>query len=362
MSKTKELLEKIRNAVVNGQLTAESIPIEDIKNSVYFEIELHRNTMAGEQYSHVVATFKRLCANIMEWEQNIGKILLFLDAMILCTDMLSEIIYTLANRQYWELKHIDELDNPEVRKVIDYIDRKHKISLLNYDFVEEYSKLPVEVDFDEGCQMLYVPYKGRKMYFPRNWDTEKVADYYRSVIAEQDKRSPHCYDYEGYKVAYGDIVVDVGAAEGIFALDVVDMAKKVYLIEADDEWVDALQQTFKADIEKVQIINAFVDSVTEGNRVTLDSLFDEVNYIKMDIEGYEKQALLGAKGLLQRNTGIKCAICAYHCKEDESWIKSFLGDFGFDTNVSEGYICPDWTVEAYLEAQLRRGIVFGKKD
>lgn len=82
----------------------------------------------------------------------------------------------------------------------------------------------------------------------------------------------------------------------------------------------------------------------------------------MDIEGYEKSALLGAGTIFNNCKNLKCAICSYHCKEDEGWIRNYLKKYGFVTDVSEGFICPDWTVEAYLEAELRRGIVFGKKE
>lgn len=202
------------------------------------------------------------------------------------------------------------------------------------------------------------------MFFPKSWDAEKVGKYYRSVAAEQDPRSPHCYLYHGYEINEGDVVVDVGAAEGIFSLDVIDIADKVYLIEADSEWVEALQQTFANDEDKVRIIYGFADCIAEGDRLTLDSLFEneEINYIKMDIEGYEKPALLGAGTVLDKCKNLKCAICSYHCKEDEGWIRNYLQKYGFVTDVSEGFICPDWTVEAYLEAELRRGIVFGKKE
>ena len=82
----------------------------------------------------------------------------------------------------------------------------------------------------------------------------------------------------------------------------------------------------------------------------------------MDIEGYEKQALLGAENIFDNCKKLKCAICSYHCKEDEIWIRNYLKKHGFIMDVSEGFICPDWTVEAYLGAELRRGIVFGKKS
>lgn len=363
MNKTKELLCKIRNAVLGGKLPIEDIPIADIKQSVYWELELNRNTVMQNQYVRIMESFQRLCADVSDEEQDISKIILLLDAMVLCMDMVSDAIHTLANREYWEYKHQEELENPEVQEIIDYIDKNHKISLLNYDFVEEYNCMLVPVYFDATCQMGYVPYKGRRMYFPRSWDEEKIEQYYRSVVAEQDGRSPHCYHQNGCMVAEGDVVVDVGAAEGIFALDVIDVVSKIYLIEADEEWMEALQQTFREDTDKVQIIYGFADCIAEGNRVTLDSLFAEsVNYIKMDIEGYEKAALQGADRLLREGKNIKCAICSYHCREDEEWIRAYLQARGFITDVSSGFICPDWTAEAYLEAELRRGIVFGKKE
>ena len=58
----------------------------------------------------------------------------------------------------------------------------------------------------------------------------------------------------------------------------------------------------------------------------------------------------------------RCAICSYHGKEDEEYIRHTLEAHGFTTDTSKGYMCPNWTIEAYLEAELRRGIVFGRKE
>ena len=140
MSKTKQLLEKISSAIRSGQLPLGSIPIDDIKNSVRYEIELYRNTMSYEQYMCIINSFNKLCSNISEDESDVSKILLLLDALILCIDMLSDMIYALANKEYWEYKHFSELDDPEIQEVIEYIDKKQRISLLNYNFVDEYSE------------------------------------------------------------------------------------------------------------------------------------------------------------------------------------------------------------------------------
>lgn len=363
MNKTRELLWKIRAAVLNERLSAKDIPIAEIKQCVFAEIGTYQNTVTENQYLSILESYQRLNRNISEEEHDITKVIFWLDALILCIDMLSDMIHTLANKEYWEYKHRHHLQDSQIQGIINYIDKSHEIRVFNYDFFDEYMKRPVELYFDEGCQMLYVLYKGKKMYFPRSWDEEKAMQYFRSLLAEQDERSPHCYRHNGYDVRKGDVVVDVGAAEGIFTLDIIDIAKKVYLLEADKEWMEALQQTFQNEGEKIEIIYGFADSIVKGNRVTLDSLFTvEINYIKMDIEGYEKSALQGAKRLLADCENLRCAICAYHCKGDEEWIQNYLQRYGFITDVSEGYMCPDWTVEAYLEAELRRGIVFGKKE
>lgn len=362
MNQTVELMEKIRQAVIDGRLPVRDIPITALKDAILKEIQVGRNTFPESQYTEVLSKLQRLCSDLPDTEQDVGKIILFLDSIILCITMLSKAIKSLACGEYWTFKHLHEMDDPEIAEIVEYIDREQKLQLLNYDFVKKYERVSCEVHEDEASGMSYVPYKGRKMFFPRGWQEEEIRDYYCSVIAEQDEKSPHCYKKENYAVQAGDVVVDAGAAEGIFALDVIDIAQKLYLIEADSQWVEALQHTFQGE-NKVTIIYGFLDEVMEGNRVSIDGLFGhmELNYIKMDIEGYEKPAMRGAEKTLRKSPNIRCAICSYHCREDEQWLKMYLKELEMETVTSKGYICPDWTISAYLEAELRRGIVFGKK-
>ncbi len=363
MNHTRDLLIKLRDAIQSGTLPVENVPLADIRQCVYGELQVNRSTFTERQYADVLDRFDILCADLAEGETDKDKILLLMDAFILCADMLSQSVYALAKREYWNYRHSMDKDDPQVAGIIDFIDRKGRIDLISYDFTEEYQALPVTVEWDVSCGMRFIPYKGRKMFFPRAWDENRIADYYRSVVMEQDQRSPHCYVKESFGVEAGDVVVDAGAAEGIFALDCVDRAARVYLIEADPEWVEALQQTFREDRDKVQIIYGFLDRFHQGIHVSLDGLFDteEIGYIKMDIEGAEKAALEGASVVLERCKNIRCAICSYHCREDEESIRCTLETHGFTTDTSWGYMCPNWTLEAYLEAELRRGIVFGCK-
>ncbi len=363
MNHTVELLVKIKEMLLTGKLSLEQVPIEGIKECLMSEIQLNRNTFLESQYDMVMQQLQVLCANIDSEEQDATKVLMFLDASILCVNMISEAVKTLANGEYWYYKHNGEMNNPEIAEIVDYVGREGEIHLLNYDFVKKYQASDWQVYTEEESGMMYIPYRGRKMFFPRGWTEEHALDYFVSVITEQDKESPHCYNKEGYEVQNGDVVVDAGAAEGIFALDIIDRAKKIYLIEADEQWVEALKQTFKDDMDKVEIIYGFLGNEMMGNKVSIDGLFEreEINYIKMDIEGYEKNSILGAMKTIERNSNIICAVCAYHCKDDETWLTYRFKEMGMSIDTSRGYICPDWTISAYLEAELRRGIVFGKK-
>lgn len=363
MSHTKKLLLKIKAAVLDGRLPAQSVPLADVKQCIYTELQVNRSTFSERQYTDVLNQFESLCADLPEGEKDKSKILLFMDALILCMDMLSQAVYSLANRDYWSYKHSQDKDNPEVAEIIAYVERERRIDLISYDFVKEYHTMPVEVYWDETSGMGYVPYKARRMFFPRGWSEERIISYYRSVVMEQDVGSPHCYADEKFGVKEGDVIVDAGAAEGIFALDHIEQASRIYLVEADRGWIEALEKTFENEGDKVQIIYGFLDSKHDGEHVSIDGLFHEkdINYIKMDIEGAEQSALAGAVEALERCEDIRCAICSYHCREDEQEIRRVLEKHGFETATSRGYMCPDWTMEAYLEAELRRGIVFGGK-
>ncbi len=60
-----------------------------------------------------------------------------------------------------------------------------------------------------------------------------------------------------FDVQAGDVLVDVGTAEGIFSIDKMDKIKKLYVIETDAEWIEALKCTFSNYIDKVIIIEKF---------------------------------------------------------------------------------------------------------
>ena len=91
MNKTRELVWKIREAVVDGRMAVRELPVEDIVHCVYTELELYQNTISQTQYLNILESFQRLQGSICE-EMDLSKSLLWLDAMLLCLDMLSDTI------------------------------------------------------------------------------------------------------------------------------------------------------------------------------------------------------------------------------------------------------------------------------
>lgn len=243
--------------------------------------------------------------------------------------------------------------------ILSYIN-SHELGVFNYPYVEKYKSFQPNIGFDSDAKLYYVLHNGQRMYMARRFDTvDKVAVYYKSLCVEQDKESPHLYLEGDFDVAQNDVVIDVGAAEGIFTLSIIEKAKRVYLIEADDEWIEALGYTFKRYHEKIEIINAFIADYEGYNTHKLDNLIcEEVNFIKMDIEGCEYSAMNGAKKLIRESNRIRCAVCVYHNDNDEVLLEEFGKNMGMKTEFSKGFMFY-WVgiQQRYILPTLRRGVM-----
>jgi hypothetical protein len=197
------------------------------------------------------------------------------------------------------------------------------------------------------------------MYFPKEWEDERIQKYYNTLSLEQDTNSAHLYESDMVHVNTGDVVVDIGASEGFFALSVIEKAKKIFLFECDEIWNNAQKMTFGPYKDKVIIVNKYVSGHTSDNNITLDHFFDgqKVNFVKADIEGAELEALKGGHNLFNTNENIKVAFCVYHNENDAKDIRKILQKNNFNIEFSKGYIIPIWEKRFVL----RKGVIRGFK-
>jgi FkbM family methyltransferase len=148
--------------------------------------------------------------------------------------------------------------------------------------------------------------------------------------------------YRTYRITPGSIVLDCGANVGTFTRRALNRgAAKVVAIEINPDLQEALRRTFANEIRERQVVvygKGVWDQETEldfrGDSVvmdrnvppirvpvtTIDHIVSElqlpsVDFIKMDIEGAEKNALRGARATLLKFSPVM-AISAEHLPDD----------------------------------------------
>jgi hypothetical protein len=251
----------------------------------------------------------------------------------------------------------------DIQEIIEHFKKCYfyeRFFIFPYAFTEKYYNFKIDVLYDKTCDMHYVFHENKRMYFP-----EKInaSDYYKALCLEQDEDSPHRYQTNDFTPKNGDVIIDIGAAEGFWALTYADIAKKIYLFECDSDWIQALQKTFEPFKEKTVIVNKYVSNASEGDNITLDDYFqnETIDFIKADIEGMEPKLLEGATKILTREKSLRLLLCAYHKKNDAEELKKYLDELGFITEYSKKYMlyhCYDKILE---EPYTRRGLVRAAK-
>ncbi|MDR0611800.1 MAG: FkbM family methyltransferase [Planctomycetaceae bacterium] len=255
-------------------------------------------------------------------------------------------------------KNLDKTNlDSEILEVIDYL-QNNPFSVFPYDFTKQYIADNIDVFTDKKDNMMYILHENKRMYFPKGWEEEEIQNYYNRLLIEQDIHSPHRYESDTVHVEDGDIVADIGAAEGFFALSNIEKTKKVYLFECDGGWIEALEKTFERWKEKIVIVNKFISDHTQGDSITLDDYLNgnEINFIKADIEGDETRLLQGAKKTFANAKKLQMVLCAYHKENDAKELQKELTTQHFQTEFSKRYMLFIYDSEL-REPYLRRGII-----
>lgn len=169
---------------------------------------------------------------------------------------------------------------------------------------------------------LWVPYvddvQGNKMYLLKGGDCTQLATFgiYEPFETEILKK----------EIKKGDFVVDVGASVGYYTLlfaKWVGNKGKVFSFEPIPNKFSVLKKNVQINnYHNVMLVQKHVSNKSilnsDINSITLDDYFDhynnQINLIKMDIEGSEGLALDGMKKFLEKNKNIKI-LTEFHTSE-----------------------------------------------
>ncbi|HLO45377.1 MAG TPA: FkbM family methyltransferase [Leadbetterella sp.] len=239
------------------------------------------------------------------------------------------------------VKNLESRDlNLEEKEVLAFL-KVNPLHIFPYLFPEKYKPSDIKIEKDEEKDLLFTLWEGKKLYYKNGHQVKKAQTYFNSLLLEQDSDSPHRYLTEDFDVKEGDVIVDVGAAEGNFSLSVIEKAKQVYLFEVEKDWIKALEATFEPWKDKVQIVQKYVSDIDNEQCIKLDTFFggaEQVNFIKADVEGAEAQVINGANDLIKRQKDLRIAVCTYHRQSDAKELDELLKTKGFKNHFSDKYM------------------------
>lgn len=234
---------------------------------------------------------------------------------------------------YWLFRNKNNVRFSELIKFL----AKPRVGAIGQSFIEEIQ--------DDG-EFRVVKFTGvkTKLWWPKQYS---LAGLYQVTAETFDADDWHYYQKEFTKVNAHDVVLDVGAAEGLFALSVAEKCKKIILIEPNDIFHEGLLFTFKPYRDKVTIHNVAVgdqdgeivfnnaslsSSVHQDGRGTakrickIDTLLpasEAITYFKADIEGFELNMLKGAAHTIARHKP-KLVLTTYHRENNVDEIIAFV--------------------------------------
>lgn len=227
---------------------------------------------------------------------------------------------------------------PEIREAVSYLS-KNMLTTFYGTFQEKQDPNQIEVFTDKITGLRYVLTEGKKLYFKRSLNKHTIQLLFHALCVEQDSEGPHCYTDADFQIKEGDILADIGSAEGYFSLLHIEKLKHSYLFEQDKEWQEALEATFAAWKEKVTIIPYYVSDGNDNENVSLDQYFlpieEKPNFYKIDVEGAEASVLKGMDNLLEVKP-MKIALCTYHHQDDFEIFSHYFKEKGFRYRPNRG--------------------------
>lgn len=229
----------------------------------------------------------------------------------------------------------------EIVEAIKFL-KRHCFSNFPYKWSLQYENYIPEIYIDSTNHFYYTIFEGKKLYYPKRYTENQVLWTVRSILKEQDINSPHLYLTDKFQIENNSILIDAGVAEGSFSLSTIEKVKKLYLIECEPDWLEALKFTFEPWKDKVVIVGKYLSDVVSDTSVSIDNIIEidekEKYFFKFDIEGYEKQAFAGMKNFFAKVKNLKMTVATYHNLNDANDINKILSNERLKCHFSESYL------------------------
>jgi FkbM family methyltransferase len=190
---------------------------------------------------------------------------------------------------------------------------------------------------DEDGEYLSVKIRSvpTRLFWPKSLP---LFDLYKVVTECFYEDDSHFYEVPETRVVPNDVVLDCGAAEGIFTLRVLEGAQRIIAFEPLPLFIKSMQKTFAQHASKVSIMpyalsdvegNAFLSGTSLYGTVVKDIAKDNipiqittidkwseqsglrVGFIKGDLESFEYSVLRGGAETIRRDKP-KIALTVYH--------------------------------------------------
>lgn len=244
--------------------------------------------------------------------------------------------------------------------------------IIDYLLMKGYFRYPrpqIEYQEREGYLEFQIPIEGKNHIFNIRKDGLKTYELQAAYVETfyNSRVNGHSYMRREIPINIGDTVLDGGGCEGFFARYALEKgADKVIVIEPCEKLADGICKTFHQEINEGRVIVVTKALGSKPGKQTLvinedmycasnlgylevpankaeesiivdrlDSIVEElkipkIDLIKMDIEGAEMDALIGAENVIKQHRP-KMMIATYHgytnSIECESIVKSMRGDY-----------------------------------
>ncbi len=264
---------------------------------------------------------------------------------------------------YLELMHSSD---PCFREELDHIRSIGRVEIFPYPTIRKLET----VEIGREGKLPYVLHHGKRLFFPKSSTPARVKNTYRTFIEKENivsvsgengflAKTPHAYQGGSVCIKEGDVIVDVGAAEGLFSLDVAERASRIVLFENDPQWFAPLERTFAPWADKTLLVRKTVGDGDTRHSVRLATILRDIPgngfFVKMDIEGAEVPVISASSDFLRWNKDIRLACCTYHNAGDAKSLERLFCEAGYFTEFSDGWMLP--TARRLSPPYFRRGVI-----